>query len=1191
MHVFLMKIMNVLSFLNPVFQSLLASVIYGAGKIVVHDVAKRKTFEKRLKKAFEKAVCQFYADPEHAGNEARRQYDEYLKMLQEASKQQDILDSNCHVYEKMFDLFVQEVSKDKFLSAYVILNGVFTTQIKLDETSKQIQEAIDIERKNREESKYEHQGLSEQIKELKNIISNPSMKNLSLAPINGSAVAKDDSDSHIIQREQLVEKSIASIENGKVLIIHGALKVGKTTLAQLIAKKRDGIEIIDNVPVQDLETVVKNLLAENQGGRYIITTQSVLNEYFSTLDFSKIDQVEVPLLNKEETKELIKTYSPTHDLSIFIYCHTNGHPLLVKTLCSYLLSCGWSINKDNFNQILSYSFDRNLPRTLSDLMGRLIPEVETRNLLNRLMLVNGSFVEKVVFQLAEVTPSIGEPRRRFYSLVPTWVTDANGLYSILPLLTKGLCADVPNECMKQCNRLLAQNIISSNRPLQEVDILSFINYSIRAYDFDAAGYLYITVLDKLHDVNVKLPQNSLLRKVWIDLPLPMEMSLKVRIAFRLTQLMLLDNLTKSQRNYLLWDLKRLLPYYEEDEYKAFFYSAIALLCWQEDDVAEGLKYYNLYNNLGKQKTSSVMSQLGEMISLIDNNIWIFLLRLTTVEEFESWLESFSKLHVVYSHDDKKICDYCYMAISYFITHHLQQSDLDTKLDVLTRIWSRAEQCKCPEIAIACLFKKIDLYAVLGRYDDAKLLFDEQYHRYKEHPMAEILFNGAMAFACYRSKRTEKDNWHYFNQAMDCTNKEIVPDVQLHVKELFAHVVAENNPQQSIVLLNEALEYANNENHRIDLFEYYQCKGELSYAYWCIDDKAKAVELLSDCVKFVLPLAENEKDFSKTYLCLCNVLINKYLTGLQGKMLPEGQAEPFRGMFTESNLTGLDDLYTIDRLYVSCYQMCDLCSILKMQYLENEWAYMTVNICKNRGEVAETHYLIFLLLPLFLKDDDLENSEFIINHSVKAKKLTHQKHPELLKKNADIEFVEFQIIPLLMEALTLMLRGNDTGLELVRKIMKNYSPEIDSESIRLVQSVFERESYDRSYIAEINKLDINENYSVYLCAYLMTAFHSNVDYALSLLINTLPKLQEQLEQIMGSRVNALINLFVSTFWKTRILRNPNEFVNYAHLKDKGLSLIDEYEGKTNQANHTMFIISHHLKYPIKMNSDQEKWLES
>ena len=287
--------------------------------------------------------------------------------------------------------------------------------------------------------------------------------------------------------------------------------------------------------------------------------------------------------------------------------------------------------------------------------------------------------------------------------------------------------------------------------------------------------------------------------------------------------------------------------------------------------------------------------------------------------------------------------------------------------------------------------------------------------------------------------------------MDCTNKEIVPDVQLHVKELFAHVVAENNPQQSIVLLNEALEYSHDVNHRIDLLEYYQCKGELSYAYWCTDDKAKAVELLSDCVKFVLPLAENEKDFSKTYLCLCNCLINKYLSELQGKVLPEGQAEPFRGMFTESNLTWLDDLYTVDRLYVSCYQMSDMCNELQLKSLEYEWARLAVETCKKGGEVVETHYLLFLLLPLFLIDEDMENVEFIINYSLKAKKLTHKNHSELLKKNADLEFVEFQIIPLLMEALILELRGIHVGLELVRKIVKNYSREIDFETVKLVQS--------------------------------------------------------------------------------------------------------------------------------------------
>lgn len=1181
--------MSEMSFLTTVFQGLLASVVYDSGKAFIKVLSKQISYKRRFRRAFERAVCRFYADPEHAGNEARRCYYDYLELLQDASKQQDILNSNCHMYGEMLDLFAQEVSKDKFLHPYVTRKSLSITQKKLGEISWQINDLICIERQNREECKQEHQGLSEQIEELKNMMMNPDMMKVSLAPLTGSAAGRNDKDSHIIQREQLVERCISSLDDGKILIIHGALKVGKTTLAQLIVKKREGIKILDDVPEQVLETVVMDLIAKHQEGKCVITTSSALNNSFSTLDFSYIEQVEVPLLNKAETNELISTYSPVHDLFVFIYSHTNGHPLLVKTLCSYFSSCGWSFNKDNFDKILNYSFDCKLSRTLSDLMGRIIKDGETRNLLNRLLLINGSFLEKVVCQLAEVAPSIEEPRRRLYSLVPTWVTDADGHFKVSPLLIKGWRADIPNDCLKQCNKLLAQNIISSGQPMNESDVLNFINYSVRANEFDDAGYMYVTVLNKLHDINVELPQNSLLRSIWIDLPLPVEMSLNLRIGFRLTQLMLLGGLSKNQRQYLLWDLKRLLQNYEE-EHKAFFYSAVALLCWQENDVAEGLKYYNLYNAQEKKKTEAVMSQLGEKISLFNNNIWIFLLRLSKVEDFESWLDSFSTSEIVYSHDDKEVCECCYISVSHLIIYHLRECDFDTKLGVLKRIWNKAEQCKCPEVAIVSLYKILDLYAVSGRYDDAKLLFDEQYNKYKDYSLAEILFNGGMAFACYKSKHWGEENWHYFKQVIVFADNDIVPDIQLHTMELFAYIVAEKDPKQSIVLLNEALEYANNENHRVDLFEFYQCKGELSYAYWCVGDKARAVELLSDCVKFVLPLAENEKDFSKTYLCLCNCLINKYSLDLYSKPLSNRQAEPFRGMFTENNMTGLDDLYSIDRLYVSCYQMCDLCSILKMQSLENEWAHMTVNICKNRGEVAETHYLIFLLLPLFLKDDDLENSEFIINHSVKARKLTHQKHSELMKKNADLEFVEFQIIPLLMEALTLMLRGNDTGLELVRKIMKNYSPEIDSESVRLVQTVIERETYDRCFIAEINKLDVNDYYSVYLCAYLMTAYYSDTDYAFSLLISLLPKLQEQLVQVVGPCVNAVINLFISTFWKVKILRNPNEFTEYEYLKDKGLKMIDRYEGKTNQANHTMFIISQHLKNPIKLNSYQEKWLE-
>lgn len=75
-----------MEFLKPIFQSLLASVIYDVGKTSANAFCNCSTITKRYKKAFEKAVCRFYADPKYAGNEARLHYDDYVNMLYEVTK-------------------------------------------------------------------------------------------------------------------------------------------------------------------------------------------------------------------------------------------------------------------------------------------------------------------------------------------------------------------------------------------------------------------------------------------------------------------------------------------------------------------------------------------------------------------------------------------------------------------------------------------------------------------------------------------------------------------------------------------------------------------------------------------------------------------------------------------------------------------------------------------------------------------------------------------------------------------------------------------------------------------------------------------------------------------------------------------------------------------------------------------------
>lgn len=1181
-----------MDFLTPIYYSLLASAIYdaGIGAIRAYAIVNR-TMTKRYEKAFEKALCRFYADPKYAGNEARQHYEEYLEMLQDVSRQDDLLSSSNQVYKKMLDLFEEEVSKDWILQCYTIYKRISTTQRKIQEINERIKECIGIVQSNHEESKREHEKISEEINGLRELITNPQMQNLTLAPFRGSAIKQNIKESHIICRKDLVERCIKSLDAGKLLILYGALKVGKTTLAQLTAEKRDGIEIIDDVAEEDLEKKVASLLATHKEGQIIVTTPSALNKNLSILDFSLIDQMEIPLLSVVETIDLINTFNPTSDLHNFIYAHTSGHPVLVKTLCFYFSTCEWKLDEENFEQILSYSFDHDLVRALSNLMGRIITDNETRILLNRLTLVNGSFTEAEACQLAEVVPQIEGVRSRLYSLIPTWVADNRERFNLSPLLNKLWRADISRECQKQCNKILSQNILSLNRPLNEQEVFNYIIYSVQAEEYDNAGWMYITVLKKLHDLDKVLPEKSLLRGIWIDIPLPTYMSLEVKIKLRLTQLLLLNGMSKGERHYLLKDLKYFLESYEDNDFKAFLYGAVTIFCLQENDVEEGLKYYNIYSTLDKNNILDIMSRYGEKISLLDNNIWILLLSLTSVDDYKKWLDTFRVSRVSYVHIDREVCHCCYLSISRLIEYHLRENDIAYKQSVLKEIWDKAEECKCPEVAIVCLFKILDLFVVTDKYDEAQVLYNAQYEKYKNYPLATILLNGAMAYVCYRSKQTSKRNWCYFEQVIKNPHKELIPSVQLHTREIFAYIVAEEDPKQGVMFLNEALEYANDENHKADIFEYYQCKGELSYAYWCIDERAKAVELLSECVDFVLPLAEAEKNFARTYLCLCNCLITKYSMDVQNKSLPENQAPPERGMFTENNPVGLDDLYTEKRLFLTCFQMSDLCMMLQKNALAYKWAKKTIEICRKNGKTEEIHSLLFLLLPLLKADVDLDDMEFIIRHSDQARRIAYQLHPELLIGYNDLEFVEFQIIPLLMVALTLKVQGNDVGIELVKSIVKEYKAVVDKEAIKDVRMVFEQDTYNRIFIKEIKKLNLQKRYSVYLCAYIMTAYYSEVNYAFDLLIAIMPELQKQLVQVYGVRIMTIVNRFITTFWKMKIFRNPNEFNEYDLLKDKGLKLIDEYENKLNQANKTMNIISHHLKSESKMNTIQEDWLNA
>lgn len=100
-------------FLTPVLQSLIATAVFESGKAGVSFLADKKSMEKRYKNAFEKAVCRFYADPEYAGNEARRNYDHYLKALKNDFKIEEDFKPEKGQYKQLLEFF--EFLKRKFV--------------------------------------------------------------------------------------------------------------------------------------------------------------------------------------------------------------------------------------------------------------------------------------------------------------------------------------------------------------------------------------------------------------------------------------------------------------------------------------------------------------------------------------------------------------------------------------------------------------------------------------------------------------------------------------------------------------------------------------------------------------------------------------------------------------------------------------------------------------------------------------------------------------------------------------------------------------------------------------------------------------------------------------------------------------------------------------------------------------------
>ena len=1025
---------------------------------------------------------------------------------------------------------------------------------------------------------------------VKSVQVSPELRQVTIMPASLSVLQSTDTKSlHIVQRQELVLQCVGHCNEGKVLILYGGVKTGKRTLAELALNQiRDGF-ICADVPSGQLGHVIRLCYQELLDGKKpVITTDAPIDENMTLVDMTHVAQISVPLLTEEETKELIDTYSPRQDFSKFIWAHSYGHPVLAKALCTYLSSCDWVIDDKVFGKMLNYSFDRQLSRSLAELMQRMIPDAETRSLLNRLMLVKTAFSEEDVRALAYINPKISEPQSRLMALTPGWVTEENGEFRVTPLYDKAWTPDMDGDCYRACNWLLASRIMMKTEPLNEMDVFHYILYAQNAGKYDEAGLMYMQALEKIRKED--LPNLTILPSMWVDVPLPIQITENLRIAIRVQQLMILKDLSSGKRNYILNDLCRIVEGAAESELTAAYYSVLSVLCWMEDRIQAGLKYHNLSIEK-RNKDSKGVDELDEMDKLYEKNMWILPLRFTRLEEYDAWLQDFSAKPFEYEHSDSNICEHCYLAGYQLVNKEWKGRERSDIIAGLQHILYKSMECHCPEMAISILFEMMETFNKAGHYKETQKIYNDYYEQFEDYPLAKVLLNGSMAYAIYSNKEAENKEVLPYVEAMQIGEYgEVIPNIHLHLGQIKAYVICETDVSKGIKHLKKVIDYVQKPGHTTTLYEYYQCLGELSLMHWDAGEKECSVEVISECVKYVTSEEGLKSPFAKTFLCLCDCLLVNYLNELKVRELPEGQMKPYRGMFTEQDAQSLDSIYTIDRIFTSSYLMCQICGALKLEKLKTEWAYKVLEAIKRRGEGKEIHLIATLLVPVFLKEQDFDAVAQIAGISSVSQAMTFETHPEMKRESADSEFIEYVMTPVLFLALRIAITGDKSGLVKINSILQSYRPVINDEVVKQVIAVLERDEYDEAFIDEIRKLDMNKYYPVYIFAYLITTLSVDSYQAFKLIMAVIVRLESDLVKVIGGEVKVVVNDFIASFWRSRILTKSEEFVNYAFLASKGMKMIDEYEGKDNQANRTMLVIRHHLPYEVNLNDEQERWLD-
>ncbi|MBN3906558.1 MAG: 5'-methylthioadenosine/S-adenosylhomocysteine nucleosidase [Nostoc sp. NMS1] len=631
----------------------------------------------------------------------------------------------------------------------------------------------------------------------------------------------------------------------------------------------------------------------------------------------KFYQLNIPLLSDLEAGEVLQTYGASSSFASkfakFINALAHQHPLFINAISKYLFEHNWQFTEEALKGLFKSSYAEELNSETIDRLLSSIEDIETRELLYRITLVDNDFSLDDVQGLASIEPVIRHPREKLNVLSGLWIQrDANNRLLLSPLVKRLSGSDLLPSTQRLCHLWLGDQIVQEHQ-LNQIDVLQAFTHFCKAEAFNRAGTILLLALGKISQTKDWVDPELLILAIWIDVPLPTEMDLNIRILLRGLQI-IVNHKHGKDISYIVQDLNMLLQQATENEAFSVVGSAMYAIMALSQNTPILANHY-LLTSL-RFLPQAHLPDGSELIlpkeAQPEQLIWMTAMGVTTIESLHDWVETVKQLSISQRHcafaselADKGCLVLLDNLYNLEIAKPQDQQQWQVIVNAIEEVANQVRQLGL-ELLFGCITRvQIKILSKHCKDLEAAVTVAETFLSYGISDKRALLLIEECIGRHYLDARRNNEALIWLSQAME-QDTDTYPSIRLDVLLNISFAIGNTNPQSAIQYAQQAVNLVKSSENILEE-NLARALGELAIAYWLADDLVSAFDAWEQACEHLFALKTNTDDWKELIVrfgYLSGYLTSLASNGIPPSITPEGKpyVPPHRAFFFNYDLT-------------------------------------------------------------------------------------------------------------------------------------------------------------------------------------------------------------------------------------------------------------------------------------------------